>query len=78
MTYQPVWGPARLVSAAQNKRYARVRLGKLSSLVIWQAVPGWIASTIVRLAVPATLSTRPDWDRQLRNDVLKVKARRLL
>ena len=78
MTYHPEWGSARLTPAPQNKRYAQVRLGKLSSLVTWQAVRGWITSSILRLAVTATSSAQPDWHRQLRNDVLKVKARRLL
>ena len=78
MTYQPMWGPAQLNPVAQSKSYARARLSKLFSLAACQAVPGWIWSTIVGLVVPATQSAQPDWHRQLRNDVLKVKARRLL
>ena len=78
MTYQPVWGPARLVSVAQNERCARACLSKLSSFGTWQAVRGWITPTIGRLVVPTTLSAEPDWHRQLRNDLFKVEARRLL
>ena len=78
MTYQPVWDPAQPNPAAQNERYAQVRLGKWPSFAGWPTVRGWITSTIGRLARPATSSIQPDWNRQLRNDMLKIEVRRLL
>jgi len=78
MTYQPVRGPARLIPSVQNERYARAGLSKLLSFATWQAVRGRIISTIGRWAVPERLPAPPDWHRQLRNDMLKIEARRRL
>lgn len=78
MTYQSAWISDRLIPKAQNEGYARVRLVKLMSSDAWQAVLCKIPFAIARLAAPGSSPARPDFDRQLRNDMRRIEARRLL
>jgi len=82
MTYQLVNQGAPELAAAEATRPGRSssRLGGATSRSLWSATLRWLCETFRwrALRVEPHGLAQPDWDRQLRRELLRIEVRRVL